>query len=74
MVKADVSKYTFNFHFRNMTRSFWKSYIEQQTISQIKPGASVKPMSSSRQFETALTHPKSSLRKYYKTDKNRNQL
>ena len=38
-------------NFRNMTSSFGKSYIEQQTISQIQPGALVNPMSSSRQFD-----------------------
>ena len=36
--------------FKNITWSFEKSYIEQQTISQIQPRAQVKPMSSSRQF------------------------
>ena len=61
MVKADVSKYTFNLkfsynmghldNFRYMTWSFWKSCIEQQTISKIQPGASVNSMWSSRHFD-----------------------
>jgi hypothetical protein len=38
-------------NFRNMFSSFGKSYIEQQIISQIQPGALVNPMSSSRQFD-----------------------
>ena len=38
-------------NFRNMTSSFGKSRIEQQTILQIQPGALVNPMSSSRQFD-----------------------
>ena len=35
---------------RNMSSSFGKSFIEQQTISQIQLGALVNPMESSRQF------------------------
>ena len=61
MVKSDVSKNTFNFksfysmghldNFINMTSSFGKSYIEQQTISQKQPGALVNTKSSSSQFD-----------------------
>ena len=38
-------------NFRNMTSRFGKSYIEQQTISQIQPGALVNLMSRTRQFD-----------------------